>query len=50
VWTYVILGLAGVANVVGLMVAESLPMKALSMLCIVAAIGAALVVHRRHRR
>lgn len=49
-WTYVILGLAGAANVAGLMVAESLPMKALSMLCIVAAIGAALVVHHRHRR
>lgn len=48
-WTYMILGLAGAANVVGLMIAQTLPMKALSTAGIVAAIGAALVVYHRRR-
>jgi hypothetical protein len=50
VWTYVILGLAGAANVAGLAVAESLPMKALSTLCVVAAAVAAVIVHHRRQR
>jgi hypothetical protein len=50
VWTYAILGLAGAANVAGLVVAQTPPFKCLSMLGIVAAAVAAMLVHhRRHR-
>jgi len=48
-WTYAILALAAAANVVGMIIAVSPEMKALSALCIIAAAGAAVVVYRRRR-
>jgi len=50
VWTYVILGLAGAANVAGLVAAQTPPFKCLSMFGIVAAAVAAMLVHHRRRR
>jgi len=49
-WTYAILALAAAANVVGMIIAVSPEMKALSTLCIIAAAGAAVVVYRRRER
>lgn len=49
-WTYVILGLAGAANVAGLVAAQTPPFKCLSMFGIVAAAVAAMLVHHRRRQ